>query len=145
MRRFVRIALWSLAVVALLAGGTLLWIESELRPEALARRIPGALESAGIKGAIAGAEGSVDGSFKMTGIDLTLSDGTKIKAASLKGDIGVLSSIVGKYALESLEAKGLEIELSGRKTAAESPAAPTSEKTPRSLPSRSDLTPLPAG
>ena len=133
MRRFVRIALWSLAVVALLAGGTLLWIESELRPEALARRIPGALESAGIKGAIAGAEGSVDGCFKMTGIDLTLSDGTKIKAASLKGDIGVLSSIVGKYALESLEAKGLEIELSGRKTAAESPAAPTSEKTP-SLP-----------
>lgn len=115
MRRFVRIALWSSLALALLAGTALIWIESELRPEPLAKRLPGLLESAGMKGTVSAAEASVDGSFKTGPVDLTLADGTRLKASSLKGDLAVLSALTGKVALESLEIKGVEIDLSGRK------------------------------
>lgn len=132
MRRFVRIALWSLLFLALLTGGALVWIESELRPDALSKRLPGLLEGAGIKGSIAGAEGSVDGTFATGAVDLTLPDGTKFKAGSIKGDVAVLSALTGEVALESLEIKGVELDLSGRVAAAtDAPEAPGSAQSSR--------------
>ncbi len=127
MRRFVRIALWSSLVVAVLAGAALVWIESELRPGPLAKRLPGLLESAGLKGTVSAAEASIDGSFKTGAVDLTLTDGTRLKASSMKGDLAVLSALAGKIALESLEIKGVEIDLSGRKSPGkDAPEAPDS-------------------
>lgn len=132
MRRFVRIALWSLLFLALLTGGALVWIESELRPDALSKRLPGLLEGAGIKGSIAGAEGSIDGTFATGAVDLTLPDGTKVKAGSIKGDVAVLSALTGRYALESLEIKGVELDLSGRVAGAtDAPNAPDSAQPSR--------------
>ncbi len=115
MRRLVRIALWASLSLALIGGGLLIWLESELRAESLAKRLPKILTSARIKGGVSLAEGSIDGSFKAEGINLTLDDGTKISASAVKGNVGVLKCLSGTYTLESLEIKGLEIDLSGRK------------------------------
>lgn len=134
MRRFVRIALWCSLVLALVAGGGLLWVESELRPDALSRRIPGLLKSAGIAGGITAAEASIDGTFRAEGIDLTLPDGLRIKATSIKGDVAVISAITGTYALESLEAKGLEVDLSSRKTPPAGPQGAPATASASTLP-----------
>ncbi|MGA0133040.1 MAG: hypothetical protein ACO3ND_01625 [Opitutales bacterium] len=123
MRRLVRITLWSSLALALLVGAGLLWAESELRAEALARRLPGLLADAGIKGSVARAEGSIDGSFTAENVDLTLADGTRIKAAAVKGDVGLLRTILGTYFLESLDVKGLEVDLGGREPAKDKPVA----------------------
>ena len=122
MPRALRITLWSLGTLALLAGGALFWVDSQLRAEPLGARVKTLLADAKIQGGIGRIEASIDGAFSAADVDLTLPDGLRFKAASLTGDVGVLSSLFGAYTLEKFEAKGLEVDLSHRKAA---PSGPT--------------------
>ena len=122
MPRALRLSLWSLGILALLAGGGLFWVDSQLRAEPLGARVKGLLADAGIQGGITKIEAELDGRFTAEGIDLTLPDGLRFKAASVTGDLGVGASLFGTYTLEKCEAKGLELDLSHRRAAA--PVAP---------------------
>ena len=124
MSRALRITLWSVGLIAVAVGATLFWIESQLRPEPLGIRVKGLLADAGIKGGITRVEASLDGKFSADGVDLVLADGTKIAAASLKGEADLFAIIGGTYALRSLELKTLEVDLSTRRAVAPPSAAP---------------------
>jgi hypothetical protein len=124
MSRALRITLWSVGLVAVAVGATLFWIESQLRPEPLGVRVKGLLADAGIKGGITRVEASLDGKFSADGVDLVLADGTKIAAASLKGEADLFAIVGGTYALRSLELKTLEVDLSTRRAVAPPSAAP---------------------
>jgi hypothetical protein len=124
MSRALRITLWSVGLIAVAVGATLFWIESQLRPEPLGIRVKGLLADAGIKGGITRVEASLDGKFSAEGVDLVLADGTKIAAASLKGEADLFAIVGGTYALRSLELKTLEVDLSTRRAVAPPSAAP---------------------
>jgi hypothetical protein len=134
MSRVLRIALWSVGILAVVLGATLFWVESQLRPEPLGARVKGLLADSGIKGGIARVEASLDGKFSAEGIDLTLADGTKIAAASVKGEARLSQIIRGTYALNSLEVRTLDVDLSARApapaSAAQAPGAPTKPTLP---------------
>lgn len=132
MSRVLRLTLWSVGLLAVVAGATLFWIETQLRPEPLGARVKGLLADAKIKGGIARVEASLDGKFSAEGIDLTLPDGTRIAAAAVKGEARLFSVIKGTYALSSLEIKTLDVDLSQRRTPAKAPGpvgATTSKPT----------------
>lgn len=134
MSRALRITLWSVGLVALALGATLFWIESQLRPEPLGARVKGLLADAGIKGGIARIEASLDGRFSVEGVDLVLADGTKIAAASLKGEADLFAIIGGTYALHSLELKTLDVDLSTRRPVAAPKDAPATAPAKTTLP-----------
>jgi hypothetical protein len=134
MSRALRITLWSVGLIAVAAGATLFWIESQLRPEPLGSRVKGLLADAGIKGGIARIEASLDGKFSAEGVDLILADGTKIAAASLKGEADLFAIIGGTYALRSLELKTIDVDLSTRRPVAQPTAAPVSGASKTTLP-----------
>ncbi|MEY4306704.1 MAG: hypothetical protein RJA95_72, partial [Verrucomicrobiota bacterium] len=134
MSRVLRITLWSVGILAVVLGATLFWVESQLRPEPLGLRVKGLLADAKIKGGIARIEASLDGKFSAEGIDLTLTDGTKVAASSIKGEAQLFSIIKGTYALSSLEVKALELDLSERKPAAKEAAAKATSAAKTSLP-----------
>jgi hypothetical protein len=135
MSRVLRITLWSVGILAVVLGATLFWVESQLRPEPLGARVKGLLADAKIKGGIARIEASLDGKFSAEGIDLTLADGTKVAAASIKGEAQLFSIIKGTYALSSLEVKTLDLDLSERKpTAKATTGAPAAPAAKTSLP-----------
>ncbi len=134
MSRVLRITLWSVGLIAVAVGATLLWIESQLRPEPLGARVQGLLADAGIKGAITRVEASLDGKFSAEGVDLTLADGTKIAAVSLKGEADLFAIIGGTYALRSLEIKTIEVDLTGRGTAGSATVAQAAAATKTTLP-----------
>ncbi len=134
MSRALRITLWSVGLIAVAVGATLFWIESQLRPEPLGARVKGLLADAGIKGAITRVEASLDGKFSAEGVDLVLADGTKIAAASLKGEADLFAIIGGTYALRSLELKTLEVDLSTRRPVAAPTNAPAEAPTKTTLP-----------
>ncbi len=135
MSRVLRITLWSVGILAVVLGATLFWVESQLRPEPLGARVKGILADAKIKGGIVRIEASLDGRFSAEGIDLTLADGTKIAAASLKGEAQLFSIMKGTYALSSLEIKTLDVDLSGRKQVATAgPAAGSTTPAKTTLP-----------
>lgn len=115
MSRVLRISLWSFVILAVALGATLFWVESQLQPEPLGRRLKGLLADAAITGDITRVEASLDGKFSAQGIDLTLPDGTKIAAASLKGEAHVFDIVMGTYAFKGLEIKSLELDLSQRR------------------------------
>ncbi len=132
MRRVFRFFLWALGIFILLIGGTVLWVESQLRPEPLGIRVKDALTQAHIGGSIARVEASLDGSFSAEGVDLTLEDGTQVKLASVKGAVKLLPSIKGTYTLESIDIKNIELDLSHRhavKTTEPVKAAPATKPT----------------
>ena len=95
MPRALRIALWSLGTLAVVTGGLLLWVDSQLRAEPLGLRVKALLAEAKIQGGIAKIEAELDGRFTAEGVDLTLPDGLQFKAASVTGDLGVLASVFG--------------------------------------------------
>jgi hypothetical protein len=134
MSRVLRFTLWSVGILAVVLGATLFWVESQLRPEPLGVRIKGMLADAKIKGGIARVEASLDGKFSAEGIDLTLPDGTKISAASLKGEAQIISIIKGTYALSSLEIKTLDVDLSERKPATKTATAGSAIASKTTLP-----------
>ena len=134
MSRVLRFTLWSVGLLAVVVGATLFWVESQLRPEPLGARVKALLADAKIKGGIARIEASLDGKFSAEGIDLVLSDGTKIAATSIKGEAQIFSIIQGTYALSSLEVKALDVDLSERKPAKETEVAVSSAATKTTLP-----------
>lgn len=131
MPRALRLTLWTVSVLVVLIGAAVLWIDSQLRPEPLGLRVKELLAKAKIEGGITKVEASLDGTFSADGINLTLEDGTKIKAASIKGEAALFSILTGTYALNNFEAKGLDISLSApSKSSAKNPAP----KTPTTKP-----------
>ena len=134
MSRALRITLWSVGLFAVAVGATLFWIESQLRPEPLGVRVKGLLADNGIKGGIARIEASLDGKFSAEGIDLVLADGTKVAAASLKGEADLFALLGGTYALRSLEIKTIDVDLSTRQPAAQPEAASAAPVTKTTLP-----------
>ena len=133
MPRALRLTLWIVGPLALVAGGALFWVDSQLRAEPLGARVKTLLADARIQGGITKIEASLDGAFTVEGVDLTLPDGLQVKAASLTGDVGLLASLFGTYTLEKFEAKGLELDLSHRKVAP-APAAPAAPAGKTTLP-----------
>ena len=134
MSRALRITLWSVGLVAVALGATLFWIESQLRPEPLGARVKGLLADAGIKGGIARVEASLDGRFSAEGVDLVLADGTKIAAASLKGEADLFAIIGGTYALSRFELKTLDVDFSSRRPVAAPKDAPAAAPSKTTLP-----------
>ena len=134
MSRVLRFTLWSVGILAVVLGATLFWVESQLRPEPLGARIKGLLADAKIKGGIARVEASLDGKFSAEGIDLILSDGTKISAAAIKGEAKIISIIQGTYALSSLEIKTLNVDLSELKPAAKATTTGSASATKTTIP-----------
>jgi len=128
MSRLLRFSLWGLGLFIVVVGATLFWVESQLQPEPLGRRVKGLLADAGIKGGITRIEASLNGKFSAEGIDLTLADGTKVAAASLKGEAQIFSILSGTYALDGLEIKTLDLDLSRRQSPQpETTVAPAAE------------------
>jgi hypothetical protein len=128
MSRLLRFSLWGLGLFIVVVGATLFWVESQLQPEPLGRRVKGLLADAGIKGGITRIEASLNGKFSAEGIDLTLADGTKVAAASLKGEAQIFSILSGTYALDGLEIKTLDLDLSRRQSPkTETTVAPAAE------------------
>ena len=134
MSRALRITLWSVGLLAVAVGATLFWIESQLRPEPLGARVKGLLADAGIKGGIARIEASLDGKFSAEGIDLVLADGTKIAAASLKGEADLFAILGGTYALRRLELKTLDVDLTTRRPVATTTTAADAAPAKATLP-----------
>ena len=137
MSRALRLSLWILGTLVLLIGGAVLWVDSELQPDPLGKRVAAALAKANIKGAIGKVSASLDGTFEVLAVDLTLEDGTKVKLASANGKADVFACVTGTYTLEKFAFKGLELDLSARPTAKPAaPATPTANTTggPAKLP-----------
>ena len=127
MPRVLRLSLWVLGTLIVLIGSAVLWIDSELKPDPLGKRVAEALTKAKIKGGIGKVSASLDGNFEVLAVDLTLEDGTQIKVASATGKIDVLTSVLKTYTVEKIEVKGLELDLSSRAavTPVVSPTEPT--------------------
>lgn len=104
-------ALWvgvGISVAGLAAIGYAEW---RLRGDQLTPLVNGLLAENGISGAIGRIEAKLGGAFTATGIDLTLPDGTQAKVESLSGDLAVLALLGGKVRVESVEAKGVDVDL----------------------------------
>lgn len=114
MPRALRISLWTLGALIVLAGCAVLWIDSELQPDPLGKRVAAALADAKIAGSIGKVSASLDGSFEVLGVDLTLTDGTKVKLASATGKADVWASVFGTYTLEKIAVRGFDLDLSNR-------------------------------
>ena len=125
MPRALRISLWTLGALIILAGCAVLWIDSELQPDPLGKRVAAALADAKITGGIGKVSASLDGSFEVLGVDVTLPDGTKVKLASATGKADVWASAFGTYTLEKITVRGFDLDLSNRL-----PAKPEATPTP---------------
>ncbi len=119
MGRFVRILLWSFSILAVLLAGVAIWADIQLRADHLGPRVAGILTDAGITGGITKIEATLDGTFNAEGVDLTLKDGTRLKAESLRGDLSVLRLLGGHIHLAELEGKGFDITLADTKPSIE--------------------------
>jgi hypothetical protein len=89
MSRALRISLIALGSIVLVLGLLVLYIDSELKPEPLGKRVAVLLAEAKIKGGITKVQAALDGTFSAEGVDLTLENGTQIKVAALDGKINV--------------------------------------------------------
>ena len=130
MPRALRLSLWILGALVVLVGAAILWVDSELKPDPLGKRVAEALAQAKIKGAIGKVSASLDGTFEVLALDLTLADGTKVKLASATGKADVLASAMGTYTLEKVAIKGFDLDLSGRAPANNQQPAPTAAAVP---------------
>ena len=123
MPRALRLTLWTLGALVVLLGGAVLWIDSELKPDPLGKRVAAALADAQINGSVGKGSAALDGSFEVLGVDLTLADGTKVKLASATGKADVWASVFGTYTLEKIVVRGFDLDLSARLPA--KPTVPT--------------------
>ncbi|MEI6284836.1 MAG: hypothetical protein WCP40_07030, partial [Opitutae bacterium] len=112
MSRALRISLIALGSIVLVLGLLVLYIDSELKPEPLGKRVAVLLTEAKIKGGITKVQAALDGTFSAEGIDLTLENGTQIKVAALDGKINILSTVLGTLSLDKIEIKNIEVDLS---------------------------------
>ena len=112
MSRALRISLIVLGSIVLLLGLLVLYIDSELKPEPLGKRVAVLLSEAKIKGGITKVQAALDGTFSAEGVDLTLPNGTQIKVAALDGKLNILSTLFGTLSLDNIEVKNIELDLS---------------------------------
>ena len=134
MSRVLRITLWITGSLVLLAGLGIVWINSELKPEPLGRRVASLLRDAQIKGGIQKVELFLDGNFNAEGVDLILQDGTVIKATTINGQADLIASGLGTPTLNRLSIKGLSLDLSKTKTASKPTAQKSTHTSPSTLP-----------
>ena len=134
MPRALRISLWTLGVVVVLLGAAVLWIDSELKPDPLGRRVAAALADAKIKGSIGKVSAALDGTFEVLGVDLILTDGTKVKLASATGKADVWASAFGTYTIEKVTIRGFDLDLSTRAPAPTEPAGTPLVPAPTATP-----------
>jgi AsmA-like C-terminal region len=112
MSRALRISLIVLGSIVLLLGLLVLYIDSELKPEPLGKRVAILLAEAKIKGGISKVQAALDGTFSAEGVDLTLENGTQIKVAAVEGKINILSTVFSTLSLDKIEVKNIEVDLS---------------------------------
>ena len=112
MSRALRISLIVLGSIVLLLGLLVLYIDSELKPEPLGKRVAVLLSEAKIKGGITKVQAALDGTFSAEGVDLTLPNGTQVKVAALDGKINILSTVFGTLSLDKITLKNIEVDLS---------------------------------
>lgn len=94
-----------------LVGAALAVAEWQLKPAQLTPRVNGLLKDAGFGGSIAEVGAGLDGAFRVSGVDLTLEDGTRVKAELVTGEAEVLPLLGGKVRLATLEVKGIDVKL----------------------------------
>ena len=123
MGRFVRILLWSFSILTVVLAGVAIWADIQLRADHLGPRVAGILTDVGIKGGINKIEATLDGTFNAEGVDLTLKDGTRLKAEFLRGDVSVLRLLGGHVHLAELEGKGFDITLTDGNSSVDKNAA----------------------
>lgn len=128
MGRPARILLWTSSILATLVAVAVVVIDLQLEASRLGPRVATLLKDAGIQGSINRIEGSIDGAFGAEGIDLTLADGTRIQAESIKGDLAVLRLLSGQIHLGNFEGKGIDVALPATvtttQTKVDAPAVP---------------------
>ena len=95
--------------VVVLVGAALGVAEWQLKPAQLTPRVNALLKDAGLGGSIGEVGAGLDGVFRVSGIDLTLADGTRVRAESVAGEAELLPLLSGMVRLVSLEAKGIEV------------------------------------
>jgi len=95
--------------VVVLVGAALGIAEWQLKPAQLTPRVNALLKDAGLSGAIGEAGAGLDGVFRVSGIDLTLADGTRVRADLVAGEAELLPLLGGKVRLVSLEMKGVDV------------------------------------
>ena len=112
MSRALRISLIALGSIVLLLGLLVLYIDSELKPEPLGKRVAVLLTEAKIKGGITKVQASLDGTFNAEGVNLALENGTQIKVSAVSGKINILSTLFGTLSLDKIEIKNIDVDLS---------------------------------
>jgi hypothetical protein len=70
MSRTLRISLIGLGSIILLLGLFVLYVDSELKPEPLGKRVATFLADSRIKGGITKVQAAIDGTFSAEGVDL---------------------------------------------------------------------------
>ena len=133
MSRALRISLIVLGSIILLLGGIVLYIDSQLKPEPLGKRVAILLAESKIKGGITKVQAALDGTFSAEGVDLTLENGTQIKIAALDGKINILSTVFGTPSVDKIEVKNIEVDLSHpiQIAASKSPNTSTTSSLPK--------------
>ncbi|MFN7339562.1 MAG: hypothetical protein ACK5VI_00560, partial [Opitutia bacterium] len=97
--------------VVVLVGAALGVAEWQLKPAQLTPRVNALLKDAGLGGSIGEVGAGLDGVFRVSGIDLTLADGTRVRAESVAGEAELLPLLSGKVRLATLEVKGVELKM----------------------------------
>lgn len=133
MGRTARILLWTCCTVALLVVAAVVYIDLQLEASRLGPRVSALLLDAGINGSFNRIEGSIDGTFSADGIDLTLADGTRVRAEFIRGDLDVLRLATGNVRLANLEGKGLDVVVATPTQTAAQPATPEVPEAARDL------------
>lgn len=95
----------------LLLGAAIGIAEWQLRPEQLTPRVNGMLKDSGIEGTIAEVGAELGGSFRVSGVNLVLADGTGVRADSVTGEAELLPLLRGRVRLGSVEAKGIAVKM----------------------------------
>jgi hypothetical protein len=93
-----------------LMGAALAIAEWQLKPAQMTPRVNALLAEAGIGGSIGEVGAGLDGIFRASGIDLSLTDGTRVKAESVTGEAELLPLLGGKVRLATLEVKGVDVK-----------------------------------
>jgi hypothetical protein len=110
--------LLGLGIGGVVLGALLIGIaEWQLRPAQLTPRVNALLKDAGLEGGIGSAGAGLGGSFSVSGVDVTLADGTRVRVDSLVGTAEILPLLSGKVHLRTLEVKGVDVAIATKRDA----------------------------
>lgn len=117
MGKKTKVVLGLIIGVVVLVGAALGVAEWQLKPAQLTPRVNALLKDAGIGGSITEVGAGLDGVFRLSGVDLTLADGTRVRVEAVAGEAEVLPLLGGKVRLASLEVKGVDVAIATLKDA----------------------------